>query len=316
MPKIYSYNFKISVINFYNSDLFTIENCLNIFNISKTCLYNWVKLYNNNLLPIRSNIRNNYESKINTEIQKYIILYVTKRTIFKVKNLIFAIDRIFNLTVSKSSIYRVLSERNITYKQISQKIIPKKANNKKLIKELIKNIKTVDANNVVSIDETSFDTHMKSNFGWCKKGKSITKIIKVPKRKRLTLTLAITKNKVIGYNFISGASNKTNFEQFLKTNVLPFVNNGAILMDNVCFHHCKIIKECINATTNKIIYNVPYNPKTNPVEFTFSVIKKDVKNKNYKLVSNINELKKYILTSLKLITKDKLTNMFNHSLGI
>ena len=43
MPKIYSVNFKSSVLNFYFSDLFIIDNTIYIFGISKSTLYNWRK---------------------------------------------------------------------------------------------------------------------------------------------------------------------------------------------------------------------------------------------------------------------------------
>ena len=115
MPKIYSIELKLSVINFYYSDLFTIENTLSIFNISKSTLYNWVNLHKNNLLNLQSNIRTPYRSKITSNVEKYIVIYVTKRISFSIKNLKKCIKRIFNIFVCKSSIYRILKINNITH---------------------------------------------------------------------------------------------------------------------------------------------------------------------------------------------------------
>ena len=120
MPKIYSLDFKLSVLKFYNSDLFTIDNTICIFGISKSTLYNWVNLHKKNLLCIPSNIRTFYKSKINDEISKYIIIYVTKRCSFCIKNLRKFISKIFSVSVSKSSIYRILKVNNITNKRTSQ----------------------------------------------------------------------------------------------------------------------------------------------------------------------------------------------------
>jgi hypothetical protein len=75
-------------------------------------------------------------------------------------------------------------------------------------------LSTFDSNKIVSIDEASFDTHLNPKFGWSKKGQKIVKNICTPKRKRKTLTLAVTKNKIIVYNLISGASNTANFKSF------------------------------------------------------------------------------------------------------
>ncbi len=58
---------------------------------------------------------------------------------------------------------------------------------------------------------------------------------------------------------------------------------------------------------NKIIYNVPYSPETNPIEILFSKLK--------------SKLKKELIMNEKIITKclfscDKnLNNYFKHSLG-
>ena len=313
MPKIYSLDLKISVIAFYNSDLFTIENCLYIFNISKSTLYNWINLNKQNDLQIISNKRNNYNSKITNEIQKYIITYVSKRNIFSTKNLRKCISRIFNVNISKSSIYRILKINNITNKKVTQKIIPKKINNKEKINELLQKVKLIDSNQIISIDESSFDTHMNPNYGWSKKGNKITKIFNTPRRIRKTLTLAVSKNKIIGYNIINGASNTQNFKNFLENKILPNITNGAILIDNVCFHHSKVIKNLVESTSNIIIYNVPYNPETNPIEFVFSIIKNYVRKENF--IKNIN-IDNLITSSFKYITSKKLKHIFNHSIKI
>ncbi len=78
VPKIYSIDTKLSLINFYNSDIFTIANALHIFNISKSTLYN------KQLLCV-SNNRSTYKSKISPSIHKYIVTYVIKKVSFNIK---------------------------------------------------------------------------------------------------------------------------------------------------------------------------------------------------------------------------------------
>ena len=60
MPKIYSYDFKISVINFYYSKFWNITYALHIFNASKSTIYNWISLHKNDLLFPISNLRSSY----------------------------------------------------------------------------------------------------------------------------------------------------------------------------------------------------------------------------------------------------------------
>ena len=280
------------------------------FNISKSTLYNWINLYDKQLLYV-SNNRSTYKSKISPPIHKYIITYVTKKVSFK--NLRRYIRNIFNVFVSKSSIYRILAINNITNKKISNKIIPKKFNNSKIINKFKTHIKTINSDNIVSIDESSFDEHLIPFSGWSKKGHTIKKIFNTSNKKRITLTLAVTKNKIIDYDMTNGSSNSHKFKTFLADKVLPKINNSFLLMDNVKFHHSQIVKDLVANTTNKIIYNIPYNPETNPIEFVFSSIKKFVRDK--KFISN-DTLSNLIKRSLKLVTPNKLKNIFKHSLNI
>jgi len=195
MPKIISNDLKLAVINFYNSEFFNINNLFFIFNISKSSLYNWL----NNGIKQLINIRSKYNSYITNDIKNYIIIYVTKKSSFEMKNLRKSITKIFNVFVSKSSVYRILKENNITNKKINQKIIPKNTNLKNKTKIFLKNINQNPIDKIISIDESSFDTHMSSRYGWSKKGTSIKKRISIPKRKRKTLTLAVSNKKIIGY---------------------------------------------------------------------------------------------------------------------
>jgi transposase len=313
MPKIYSYDLKISIVKFNKSNYWDINEATNIFSVCKSSIYNWINMYKLNMLQIKSNIRPIYESKITNEIKKYVIMYVTKRITFNKKNLNRCIKHIFNKTISMSSIYKILKENNLSYKRIGKKIIPINRNIENQIINLKKEVKKYDSNKIVSIDETSFDTHIRATYGWSKKGERIKKVINTPIRKRKTLTLAITKNGILGYNIINNSSNTINFHKFLKENILPKIKNGVILMDNVRFHHSKIVKECVEETTNKILYNIAYNPDTNPIENCFSIIKKVVGNKE---PTNEVQLIKEIVKSFKYVTKEKCKAFYKHSLNI
>lgn len=312
MPKIYSVDFKSSVLNFYFSDLFTIDNTIYIFGISKSTLYNWVNSFQKSNTITKSNIRTKYNSKITDEIQNFIVTCVTKKSIFSIKNLKRRILKIFSIAVNKSSIYRVLKINNITHKKINNKFVPIKQNTSQEINKLLTNLNSYEPNKIISIDESSFDTNLRPVYGWSKKGSPLKKIIKSPRRKRKTLTLAVSNNKIIGHSLVNGSSNNIIFKNFLQTQVLPKIRNSVILMDNVRFHHSKNVVDLVNSTSNSIIYNVPYNPDTNPIEFVFSIIKNFVRKS---MTNSNNSLDKSILDSFKLVTSYKLKNIFSHSLN-
>ncbi len=49
---------------------------------------------------------------------------------------------------------------------------------------------------------------------------------------------------------------------------------------NARIHYSKIIKQYINTTSNKLLFNIPYNPETNPIEMYFSKFKRLVRSKS------------------------------------
>ena len=175
MPKVYPYELKKSVVNFYKSELWDIKEALKIFNVSKSSIYAWIDLNKNNLLFETSNVRSDYERKINNEIETYVITYVTKKVSFIHKNLKRCIKKIFNVGISCSSVYRILEKHNITNKKIHKKFVPINKNIKKEVNELIKKVNIIGIDNVTSIDESSFDTHICPNNGWSKKGHRLKK---------------------------------------------------------------------------------------------------------------------------------------------
>lgn len=309
MPKTYSYEFKLSVINFYYSKFWNISDAIKIFNASKSIMYKWINLYKNKLLIRDTNIRTTYNRSLSNEVEKYIITYIEKRVNFVYKNLKSCIKRIFNTDISKSSIYRILKKHNITNKKIYKKLTLTKKNIVQQICDLKNKVKNIGIDNIVSLDESSFDTHICQQTGWSKKGTRINTILN-PVRKRKTLTLAIKNNCVLAHTITNNSSNAVKFETFLKTTLLPKIKNETILMDNVRFHHSKNVINCILENGNKILYNVPYNPDTNPVENCFSLMKKYVSKIQ---PTTENQLSSAINKSLKILCPKKLNNMFGNS---
>jgi hypothetical protein len=73
------------------------------------------------------------------------------------------------------------------------------------------------SDNIVSIDETFFyyDT---PRYGYSPKGKRLTKILgKNPKQKKITLYMAISKERIVGYKISLSNGNSKDFIDFLKS---------------------------------------------------------------------------------------------------
>ena len=86
--------------------------------------------------------------------------------------------------------------------------------------------------------------------------------------------------------------------------------NHLLILDNANFHRSKIVKENIQNSNNKIIYNLPYNPACNPIENFFSQLKSHVKNKS---PDNFDKLKNVINKVIKKkIKEEHLKNYFKY----
>ena len=65
-------------------------------------------------------------------------------------------------------------------------------------------------------------------------------------------------------------------------------------------HHNKGLKNDMIRTNNKIVFNVPYSPQTNPIEYINNVVKRELKKQHimdnkrleYKLASVLNRIQK------------------------
>jgi transposase len=219
------------------------------------------------------------------------------------------IKQIFNVSVSKSTLFNTLKEMKITKKKVYLRFVSKSVlhNFKTLRKNLIKKINDTNRN-IISVDESSIDTHISSNYGWSKTGRKI-KRIKTNTRIRYTLICAISKNKVEHYKIIKNSSDSkifTNFMNELKDKIGNKEMN--VILDNARIHHSKYLKENVKNGI-KFIYNIPYTPELNPIEQMFSKLKYLLRKSN---LTNKN-IKKHIDSSIKKINSNDLNGYFRNS---
>jgi transposase len=126
---------------------------------------------------------------------------------------------------------------------------------------------------------------------------------------------AIKNNKIIGYTLyenLKGGIKTDEFVDFIDKYIKNKYKNYYILLDNASFHKSKIIKEKIIEIKNNIIYSIPYNPDTNPIENFFSQLKNYVRNENPK---NFNDLFLSIKNTFESKIKiEHLNNYFDYLL--
>jgi len=273
--------------------------------VSKQTIYNWFYKY-------RYNFDNNiFIENINKSIQKqlnedFVCEYVNS-------NIGCSLDNIAKtVNISKSTIYRILKRNNYSSKKIINKTIPYDID--KMInirKEFSNNISDNEFLNCISIDESSFYINDYKLKGYSKKGDKTYKYYKHKQvRQKYKLLLAIDKNDIIDYKILNGAINLEIYKDFFIKNKDVFLNR-TILHDNLRTHHAIDLKKYCKLNNINLLYTPAYSPEFNPIEETFSEIKrifrKDDDHSN--LILSINN-------SINNCNKENFIKYFNHSMNI
>ena len=80
------------------------------------------------------------------------------------------------------------------------------------------------------------------------------------------------------YQIFDFSVNKWKFKEYCEN--LRAKNEGqqiALFMDNLSAHVCGVAKDAMKDNGFRYITNVPYSPEYNPIELTFSMLKKNFK---------------------------------------
>jgi len=304
--------YKQKVVEFYKKrNNKTIKEITNIFGVSNGSLYGWIKKDKYDILDNKKKYTK--VSKYTPQIKCYIRTYVLRVKVFNYKKLIELIKKNFQIVASKTAIYDILKIMKITRKKLKPKKVYGDANIlKQKRKDFEEVLKTIDVNKIISIDETSIDTTLIPKYGWSIKGKKVEADVNSA-IKRCTLICALSNTKVIHYEIIKGTTNAETFKNFI-INLMNKITNGMyLLLDNARIHHSRIVKDYTEQTENKLLYSVPYSPDYNPIENIFSIIKNEIRKKNF--TTSKAKLDILIKNSINKITETHLTNCFNRSMN-
>ena len=163
---------------------------------------------------------------------------------------------------------------------------------------------------IISVDECSIYLEMTPDYGWSIKNNPCEFLVKKKKYRRISVLIAINKYKMVDYMVKEGSINKFDYEKFIKK-ITRNRNNVAILQDNAAIHTSLLCKQLYKNNNINIIFNVPYMPEFNPVEYLNNKIKCYIKrcpNSTLKL------LKDGLKLAISTITRKDTINFFNKSL--
>lgn len=202
------------------------------------------------------------------------------------------------ISVSKESIRLILKKEKYSWKKIKYYGECKDLDSKTKLFIQQRDELINQGRSFVSIDETSFGRHGKIRYGYSIKGKPLYKRKAYPRVTTKTALCCLYQNGSMKYELHTGAVNSNIFLNFLQSLQLP--PKSVILLDNCRFHHSKIVKEFALIHSLTLLYTPAYSPWFNPIESSFSLIKRDFY-KNEKIENSLS--KKNDVSNKNIFTK-------------
>ena len=288
--------------------------------LSKPTIKHSLKKYQKN-----QSLLQDYRGKpkaLSEEHTNFIVEYFSAKTNFNKTVLDLHEDMIkhFNLEDKPFSfwiLYDYLEELKFTYKNILYKNLNantpkvKEARQKVALQILGAHYQSLD---FIYLDETSFNLETWSLKGWAPSGQHQL-ISKPPKSKNYSAITAMDISAIIGVKIVRGGVKGPDFYLFIKE-LIEFqsarfrTRKVLLLMDNASIHKSKdYMQKLINYYC--ILYNAPYTPQFNPIEFAFSKIKGIVRKLKPKTEQ---DLVCKILEACKQISKVDAAEYIVHSL--
>ena len=132
-----------------------------------------------------------------------------------------------------------------------------------------------DGYRVVYLDETCFTRSTVPKAEYCQQGQNVAADLAYMQEPTLVVLASISKEKGLEhYRIFDNSVNIAKFKEFLQE--LRGQNGDekiALFMDNLSAHRSEKSKVEMARLGFRAIFNVPYSPEYNPIEFAFSKIK-------------------------------------------
>jgi transposase len=298
----YSIDLKNRVISAYvTRKLLTFRSVQNIFSVSKSTVQRWVYSH-----PATKHHNRTFVSKYSTA-RDCIEDFITCNPFCTATDVMSHVKRQLGLSPSQSTISRNIRSLGFTRKKPDITIVnndtPVLQDKRRVFSQSVQNI---DYDTVVSIDESSFCTGFKPK-GYAKRGKKL-RVCSGTKtyHDRMTLILAVSSSGIVGWDLFRGSGCTDIFADFI--NKVQFGNYKYALIDNVSFHHAKVVRTAFADKKVVPLYLPPYTPQWQPVEYVFSRLKREYRS----LASHGHGLGDRVIASICIVGSSEysFTNTF------
>lgn len=266
MTKMYSVDVRNLAIRAYMTLHMSCRKVAPLMGVSKSTVNRWVQQH-----PLT---RPNRPSrlKVTTAVLDALKSRLDKDPFLTAVDLVSMVQRDCNVTLSKNTIpsclRRIRYSRKKTYARS-----PDTSAMQTRRDEFQAMLQTVDLHDVISIDETCFYLDAKPSYGYAKKGTRIGVPLTRYRKSKVTLILAVGTSGVQHWALFHGSVDSKTFAKFV-TEIPKLPNQRHLLMDNVSFHKSQCVIDALVSRDMVALFNAPYTPEWNPVEYIFSKVKR------------------------------------------
>jgi transposase len=147
--------------------------------------------------------------------------------------------------------------------------------------EYLTALSSINANQIVYVDESGFDPREKYAYGWSPIGEKIVDDKKGKRSKRINMISALDAEGNLFAPFVfEGSCNTEIFNIYVSQVLVPSLKEGAVvIIDNASFHKSSVVKEHLKTKQADLLFLPPYSPDLNPIEKYWGPIKNDLKKK-------------------------------------
>jgi len=135
-------------------------------------------------------------------------------------------------------------------------------------------IKSIDINKLIFIDESGANPNMILNYGRSLSGQKAYSEQPTSRGTRVSTIGALSCSGIKASMCFEGTLNRETFKTFLSQVLLPELKkDDVVIMDNASVHHHESIVQIIESKGARILYLPPYSPHLNPIENAWSKMK-------------------------------------------
>jgi len=127
------------------------------------------------------------------------------------------------------------------------------------------------------VDESGINTYLQREYGRSPRGE-IIEDVKCGKRfERINIIGAVCNYNYYGIECYSHSTDSTFFEDWFENRLLKEIPNGyTVIMDNARFHHKERLRKLARGKA-RLLFLPPYSPDYNPIEKSWSNMKRYIR---------------------------------------